>query len=363
MSQNCQSEDLLTHDKKTFCYDIETLRSYFSAAFIDINSDERYLFEVYRVKNKNVNQIKNLIAFLRTKCKGLVGYNNLSFDYPILHYLLEKENFVSTLEIEELLELIYSLAQKQINAKGKGSRIKQPAIPQLDLLEMNYYNSKARFVSLKQLEFVMRYDNVQDMPYSHRFKIRKYTQAKEIADYNFNDVLATKMFYHKCNDAISLRKELSKQYGINLINHPETGLAKEAFAFELMKEMKLSRAELNKLGTKRGIIDVGKDVILPFIEFKTPEFKGLLEFYKKQKMTQLKGFFKKIDKKRAGYNDVIDYAFKEHVDKKTKTLSDLSVVFRDHVYVYGSGGIHSYFKGKTVVENDEWCIWDIDVKV
>lgn len=364
MSEALQQTDSSTLSSKgVFAYDIETLKSYFSAAFIDVDTEERFLFEVYEVTGYKVNNIKKLFDFL-DKCKGLIGYNNLYFDYPVIHHLMENKSFVLKMSISELIEFIYVEAQRLIDRQSK-FKYKVPddkvKIPQLDLLEMNYFNSKARFVSLKQLEFVMRYPNVQDMPYNHRFIIKNRKQASEIGAYNYNDVDATLKFYHKCKKAIDLRKALSKQYGKNLINASETNLGKEAFAFVLTEEMKITRQELNKMGTKRAVIDVGKDVLIDSIKFRSEEFKKLHEFYKLQKITQLKGFFKDIKLDRPGYNLIKGICDKELI-KKNGILPELSVIFKNHTYVYGSGGLHSKFKGTVVHEDENYYIWDLDVE-
>lgn len=351
-----------TPSRSVYAYDIETLKSYFSCAFINVDSQEKWFFEVYEVKDYTINQVIPLLSFLKT-CQGLIGYNNLCFDYPILHRLLENERKVITMSIKDLLKYIYGLAQSLIDNQSKfKTKIpeKDCKIPQLDLLEMNYFNSKARFVSLKQLEFVMRYPNVQDMPYKHDIIIENQEQAKEIADYNFNDVDATLKFYHSCEKAIKLRKDLSKQYGINMLNHSDTNLGKEAFAYELTRDMGITRQELNKMGTPREIIDVGKEVLLPMIEFKTEGFKALLEFYKLQKIDTLKGFFKDIKKDRPGYNLIKEFSSSDNI-KKNGTLEALAIKFKNHTYVYGNGGIHSHFKGKIVKACDKYCLLDVDV--
>lgn len=352
----------MSESKQVYAYDIETLKSYFSAAFIDIDTGERFLFEVYRVKSKKVNDIRSLLKFLRT-CKGMIGYNNLFFDYPVLHLLLTAEEFVTSLRIPQLLELIYERAQDLIK-KRRTFKYKVPdykvIIPQLDLIEMNYFNSKAKFVSLKGLEFVMRYHNVQDMPYSHKFRIRTTAQAKEIADYNFNDVDATLMFYKKCEAGLELRRGLSRKYKMNLMNAPETKLAKEIFAVHLLEEMKISRQELNKMRTKRDIIDVGKQVILPVIKFENENLNKLLEYFKLQKVNKLKGFFKDIQKGSTGYNLLKEISTKSFINK-AGTIECLNVEFNNHVYMFGNGGIHSKVEGKAYVCNEDEIIVDADV--
>lgn len=350
---------------RTCVYDIETMAGYFSAAFVDINTDEKFIFEVYKVKGKSVNQIKRLLNFLDT-CKGLIGYNNLFFDYPVLHELLVNREFIEKLKIRQLIEFIYQKAQtiitKQNKARRKISKDKM-IIPQLDLMYMNYFNSKSRFVSLKQMEFVMRYHNVQDMPYDHRFKIKTVQQANEIASYNFNDVDATLQFYKMCMDAIVLRRELTRKYKMDLMTEPNTNLAKEIFATYLLEDMKISRTELNSMGTLRDVIDVEKEVILPIIKFEDDRLNKVVEFFKLQKVTYLKGFFTDIDKRNPGYSILREISNPNMIDVATGVIESFNVLFKDHTYVFGSGGIHSKIEGKSFVCKDHQIIVDADVRV
>lgn len=350
----------ITIGGRVYAYDIETLINYFSAIFIDVVTEEEFLFELYDIGTHKKNDLEALYAFLEGNIKALVGYNNLSFDYPVIHRMLQAKKLILRSEIKHVIEFIYNRAQSIIN---KRVRIKEEKvkIPQIDLMALNYFDSKVKATSLKQIEFIMRFDNVQDMPYHHAKKLKTIEQIKEIGDYNRNDGRATLMFYRKNKDAIELRRKLSNQYKVNLLNHSETGLGKEAFAHVLTKTMGISRYQLNQMGTKRDKLDVGKQVILPFIKFKTPEFNNLLEFFKLQTMNKLKGFFKNIGKNRKGYDLIINNVYHEHIKKDGK-ISDLSVVFRDHIYVYGSGGIHSYFRGKHIVSDEEYVIYDIDVE-
>lgn len=367
MSEALQQTDSPTLSSKgVFAYDIETLKSYFSAAFIDVDTEERFLFEVYEVTGYKVNNIKRLFDFL-DKCKGLIGYNNIYFDYPVIHHLMENKSFVLKMSISELIEFIYVEAQRLIDRQSK-FKYKVPddkvKIPQLDLMVMNYFNSKARFVSLKQMEFVMRYPNVQDMPYNHWFIIKNRKQAKEIADYNFNDVDATLKFYRLCEKEISLRRGLAKKYGINrLITEPETNLAKEIFALALTEKMDITRTELNKMRTKRSVIDVGKEVILPIIEFKDKSLNKALDYFKMQKVTFLKGFFSEIKKGSVGYEILKEISNPEFINKKTGVIECFNVVFNNHTYVFGNGGIHSKIEGTSYVCKDDEIIVDADVKV
>jgi translation initiation factor IF-2 len=258
MSEALQQADLPTlSSKKVFAYDIETLKSYFSAAFIDVDTEERFLFEVFEVTGYKVNNIKRLFDFL-DKCKGLVGYNNLYFDYPVIHHLMENKSFVLKMSISELIEFIYVEAQRLIDRQSK-FKYKVPddkvKIPQLDLMVMNYFNSKARFVSLKQMEFVMRYENVQDMPYNHRFIIKNRKQAKEIAEKRQLAKTETSRQSSNANSIEALNEKLSAgdMQAINLIIKTDNTGSLEAIKSSLEKltaegvKLKIIRSDIGSI--------------------------------------------------------------------------------------------------------------------
>ena len=78
-------------DRGVWVYDIETLASFFSFYGINIDTEEEVVFIIHRSKN----DYKELIEFLNTN-KGGIGFNNVNFDYPIIHYMIkEYKNFVN----------------------------------------------------------------------------------------------------------------------------------------------------------------------------------------------------------------------------------------------------------------------------
>ena len=130
-------------------YDIETLKSCFTYTAINKDTKETYQF----VLHKDKFELPELIDHLN-KCEGGIGFNNINFDYPIIHYILENQKeWLSDYENneEEIINLIYSKAQEIIDAQDSDTFYKTIAIPtkkwkihQLDLFKLWHYNNKAR---------------------------------------------------------------------------------------------------------------------------------------------------------------------------------------------------------------------------
>ena len=156
--------------------------------------------------------------------------------------------------------------------------------------------------------------------------------------------------------------------------------------------------------TKRNYIDL-VDCIFPYVKFERPEFNAILEWLKRQRITETKGVFSDIPEHELG--DVAKYAllatkrvkFKdkptqkeidemlkqyplgwvEEIELKAKLpkkdgggfkkaywfnyriAESLNVVIDGLCYVYGTGGLHASLEKNVVVSDDEYIIEDEDV--
>jgi hypothetical protein len=84
---------------------------------------------------------------------------------------------------------------------------------------------------------------------------------------------------HLSKSQIDLRGSLTREYGINLFSASETKISKELFSLFLSQQTGIRKWELKQMQTHRTKIDV-KDIILPYIEFKTATFQTLLRKFK-----------------------------------------------------------------------------------
>jgi hypothetical protein len=140
--------------KNKYIYDLETYSNFFLATFKIVNKNEWLEFEI----SERVNDINKLREFLNLK-PACIGYNNINFDYPVLHntILSDDKNWTANetyIEVQKIIDSEYS-AIRDWNVK----------VPQLDLFKIWHYDNKARITSLKWLEFAMRMDSIEDLPY------------------------------------------------------------------------------------------------------------------------------------------------------------------------------------------------------
>ncbi len=308
-------------NKRDWIYDLETYPNIFTCDLYHMLSGVRVLFEISDRKNQIDELYEFLIALQKTNCR-MVGFNNIGFDYPILHFILV--NYHNGCSLED----IYNFAQHIINTPwdDRFSNIVpdyKTIITQIDLFKIHHFDNAARSTSLKVLEFNMRMQTIEDLPYPPGTMLND-SQKNELISYNDHDVDATRDFYIETLPMIEFREELSLKYSRNFLNHNDTKIGKDYFM------MKLSIPN-SKNQTYRDMIAL-KDVIFPYIEFKNQEFDRIKKWFIAQIITKTKGVF-----------------------------IDLTADINGFKYVFGAGGIHGSIESCTVETDGDHVLIDWDV--
>jgi len=207
-------------------------------------------------------------------------------------------------------------------------------VQQIDLFKIHHFDNRARATSLKVLEFNMRSENIEDLPFPVGTVLNS-EQIKVLKQYNKHDTSETKKFYHKSKDMIAFREELTRKYARDFMNHNDTKIGKDYFVMKL-EEAGVACYDFGPKGrtprqTKRPVIHL-KDAILPWIEFEQPEFSRVLNWLKAQSITETKGVF-----------------------------TDLTASVNGFTFVFGLGGIHGSIEQEVIESNDEFVIVDLDV--
>jgi hypothetical protein len=259
----------------------------------------------------------------------MVGFNNIGFDYPILHLILSGVSSPA---------YIYDKCQAIINSQDNDRfrHLVKPSdyrIPQIDLFKIHHFDNKARTTSLKALEFNMRLPNISDLPFPPGTVLQQ-SQVKVLRDYCFDDVAATRKFYELSLPKIEFREVLGKKYGRSFINHNDVKIGKEIFQIALeaagVKCFTFGEDGRQPIQTKRHSINLG-DCVPNFIRLNHPEFRKVKEYFKTTVITQTKGAF-----------------------KLTATVGNLD-------FHFGTGGIHASVENESFEEDDAMMIYDVDV--
>jgi hypothetical protein len=315
-----------------YVYDIETYPNVFTLAVEHAEAPLRWSFEI----SDWCNDSRDIVAFLQylkdTNAR-MVGFNNLGFDYPVLHTLIR----MGRSDAATLYQKAQAIINSQDESDDKWTHQVNPSdrfVPQIDLFKIHHFDNKARATSLKVLEFNMRSDNIEDLPFPVGTTLTQ-AQVPVLKRYNAHDVAQTKAFYEHTFSMLKFREELTHKYSRDFINHNDTKIGKDYFVMKL-EEAGVACYDYGSKGrtprqTRRPSIAL-KDVILPWIAFEQPEFNRVLGWLKAQVITETKGVF-----------------------------NDLTATIDGFTFVFGLGGIHGSVESEVIESDDDHVIVDLDV--
>jgi len=314
--------------------DYETLCSCFIAVFEGVKSEEPIIFTIHESKN----EILELVTFLERNIaydEWHVSFNGLGFDSQITEHILRNKEQLLEQSGDTIARFIYRKAQDVINRSNNGEfqeySPRDLSIRQLDVFKLNHWDNNAKRSSLKWIQYTMDWHNIIDMPIHHTTEVTT-EQIPEIIRYCINDVKSTKQIMFLCKDQIDLRKNLTDEYGIDLYSASEPRISKELFLLFLSKQTGIKKYELRQMRTNRLKITV-RDIILPYIEFKTATFQNLLK----------------------KFQDVVIYP------GETKGGFKYSVRYKGVQTDFGLGGVHGARSTKVYEANEEMIIMTSDV--
>ena len=135
-------------------YDIEMFPNCFLLCVGNPETRKSLTFEISDKRDDRESMFEYLRKLYREKT-WMVGFNNLSFDWPLLSYILNNKKATT--------EDIYKRGSKLI--KSENEPFIKHTIPQIDLYKIHHFDNKAKMTSLKVLEFNMRMDNIEELPF------------------------------------------------------------------------------------------------------------------------------------------------------------------------------------------------------
>ena len=276
--------------------DYETLANCFTGVFEHYKTQETEIFVIHDLQNDLVSFISFLEENINNK-EWHISYNGLAFDAQVTHYILDNYYLWKNLGGCEVAEIIYKYAQRCIQKSNNREFSDYPQwkmrMGQIDIFKMHHWDNMAKRSSLKWIQYSMDWQNIIDMPIHHETLIHTQAEIDTILKYCVNDVKSTKEIYNRSHSQVKLRKELTKEYGIDLYSASEPRISKEIFGYFLTKKLNIQKRDLKQMRTYRNTIKVS-DIILPYISFTSPEFKVLLDRFKSLEVDalNLKGSFK-----------------------------------------------------------------------
>lgn len=309
-----------------YIYDLESYPNIFTASFKRVTDGTRWRFEISDRRN-DILELKHFIEAVANTDGRLVGFNNLGYDYPVLHEMLTHPAPTAMVAYEKT-KAIMNMHDTFTHMVWESDWL----VPQLDLYKIHHFDNKAKMTSLKMLEFNMRSSNIEDLPFPPGTYLT-HKQMDELIVYNDHDVDETEAFYHKSKDEIVFREELSARYNRNFINYNDTKIG-EAYLIMRLEEAGIACYEgkpRKPRGTFRSQIAL-RDAIFPYVQFTKPEFQRVHQWLQAQVIAETKGLFK-----------------------------DLNATINGFSFVFGLGGIHGSVSPQTIYSDETHVIIDLDV--
>lgn len=308
------------NNKSVWVYDIECLSNFFSYYAINKKTNDVLCFYIH----ENHNDWEKLIYHLNNNVFFHIGFNNLGYDYPVLHKLLKSDKKLNA-------EEIYKISQEVISNEYANIPLWDVLIQQIDVFSIKHYNNKAKSTSLKWLEFTQRWNKLQDMPLKHNEVVEKHN-IQSILDYNKNDVEATLMFYNNhCVEDIIFRKTLSKKLNYNFLNYNDVKIGEHLNRLTYEKLSNRSYSEFKQKRTYHKTFKLS-DIVEDNIEFKTKYLKDFL-------------------------NELKIKSFKNEDDK----IIDTHLKFANCIFKFAKGGLHSEDIPRIESKNDDEILMEKDV--
>lgn len=312
-------------------YDIETYPNVFTFRSVHVDMGERYNFEI----SFRRNDLHAFCRFIDACRSGIewVGYNCFNFDYPVVHFIYNNEHTHGGVTVEA----IYEKAMSIIQSYDKFGHIiwdRDQYVPQVDLFKIHHFDNIAKSTSLKVLEFNMRMESVEDLPFPVGTHLND-EQADQLCMYNDHDIDATLLFYKHSIEAIQLREALSSQFGMNMINCSDVKIGEKILVHQMQQAgidcYHYVNDRRQPRQTVRESINLA-EVVFPYVQFERPEFQRIRDYFTSKTITETNGVFK-----------------------------DLVAVVDGCEYVFGTGGLHMSVESQIIMSDDKMQIVDLDV--
>lgn len=317
-------------EPKLYIYDLETLKNFFSFTGKYEGEKEYYSFEMSARRNEREALLAHLAA-VQYSGAMMVGFNNLGFDYPILHELMMHPY---TFTYDTAYQMCRDIIERQNDSLGgpAGTNfLKDRLIPQVDLARMNHFENKAKRVGLKTLQFAMRSKSIEDLP----VEIGKDLTEEEMEmtlKYNLHDVTETEKFLTYCKPLIKMRKEIL-DVGVvrgDVLNYSDVKIGVEYLINKIGRSKCFVKGSTPNQSIRNLIMF--SNIILPKIKFRDENFNEVLEWFKSTKVTV-------------------------GVGERPKLVAKLA----DIDFHFGLGGVHASVSNQVYQANDTYMIRDIDV--
>lgn len=304
-----------------YVFDIEVYSNFFSVIFKNIKTKEIQTFTIH----SNRNDLNNLYKFINDAKKWFVGYNSHYYDNQILNYIYRNYKKLNYSKNTEICSYIKEVSDDIIHYDQTKYKYNLP-FQGIDLMRVGNLDHKP----LKLVAVNLKWPKIQDLPIEPEAEIND-DQINLIFKYNLNDVEITEALYEKCKKAIKFRWEISKKYGVNVMDESDSGISNKLLEKIFSEALSIPIPELKKMQTNRTVIPF-KDVIFDDIEFKT---------------ATLRNFLCRLE-------------LQSYVDGEKSTFKE-KIILDGTAYQLGIGGIHSDDRPGLFNKTNDMKLIDADI--
>lgn len=328
---------LLTLDNAVV-YDEESFPNVFTIAAESLHGTERAVWEISDFRN-DITALFQWLDYLASTNTPMIGFNNVGYDYPLLHFIRTYPGIITA-------ELIYEKSMSIINSNDRFGHIiwdRDRLIPQIDLYKIHHFDNRAKTIGLKALQINMRSPTVVESTVPFGTILTEDQVHKDVIPYNLHDVQETKRFAHYSMDAIEFRIGLIEQFGIEALNFSDVKIGVKMLEKRLGDDVCYDRSSGRRRPrqTPRYRIPL-RDIIFPYIKFENPEFQRIHTYMLDQVLAP---------------EDITD----PDAQIKTKGAISISANVGGLTFEFGTGGVHASVERQRFYSDEEYALMDIDV--
>lgn len=314
-------------------YDIETFPNCLTLNAIGLHSDLDLTFEISDQGRDHRRELWAWMNHWRDTQSPMIGYNNVSFDYPVIHAFFCNPDLSAG--------ALYDIAQQIIHPGDRFGHIIWPDdrfAPQIDLLKIHHFDNRAKATSLKALQFAMRSETIMESPVPFDRPVTRDQIDRYVIPYNRHDVAETRKFAHISMDAIRFRMGLMDTLRGDVVNWSDTKIGGKILESRLGRDLCYDE-EGNTRQTPREQIRLD-EIIFPYVKFNHPEFARVLAWMRTQAISE---------------------------DEVTGSLKTKGVFTGVHAtaggidFHFGTGGLHASIAAGVYEADRDYKIRDIDV--
>lgn len=296
-----------------------------------LSADDFFVWEISQFRDDR-GSLYEWLCFMQSNQLPMIGFNNLEYDYPLLHFVMQNIYSVTYAEIYQRNQQIFASQNRRF---GETVPQRDRFIAQIDLLKIHHFDNESKRTSLKALEFNMRSASVRDLPFEPGTVLSKLDIDTVLKPYHRHDIKETKRFAKITLPMIKFRQELQNQIKGDVLNFNDTKIGKEYLIQRLGDacwQYNPNTQRREPRGTWREHINIG-EIILPYIWFRQPEFNRILTWLRGQVITETKGVF-----------------------------NGVSAFINGLEFVFGTGGIHASVHRRVYRSDENYIVVDVDVE-